>query len=141
MKAPLMRKYLKPTGKWVSDADLRHDAAIRLGCPTLDGQPPTVPVNILTSDLREKQKHIGGQLVVDANLIVDLYSAWIMHELTSGERPDTILHIDYPDSLFAVRIYASRRTMSHKPLIENIKQASVPGPVRFVCFYRVPKSF
>ena len=139
-RAPLVLKLLKPTGKWVSDADLRHDAVIRLGCPTMHGPPHTVSVKFLTGDLREKQKHIGGSLVVNGPLIQDLFGAWLSHKVQFMEAPDTVVHVDHPGSWFVVRVFASRRSMSHEPILDDIRrQAFIPGPVKFLTFWRIPK--
>ena len=139
-KAPAILKTLKPTGKWLTDADLRHDAAITLGCYVQSGGPP-VNVNFLTSDLREKQKQMGGELVVDKELITQLYEGYLNYFVRFGSYNDVIQHIDYPSSLFVVKIHSSKRKMSPKRLIEDISQAYIPGPVKFLTFWRVARSF
>ena len=138
-KAPVVLKTLKPTGKWLADADLRHDAAIVLGCYLQGGGAPR-NVNFLTHDLREKQKQLGGELVVDPVLTTQLYEAYLNHFIRNSKYPESVYHIDYPGSIFAVRIYASRRKMGHERLISDIKQAFLPGPVKFILFFRVAKS-
>jgi hypothetical protein len=139
MKAPLIRKTLRPTGKWLSDADLRHDAAIVLGCYTPHGGPP-VNVNFTTPDLREYQAQIGGGLVVDKQLTYELYLSYLRHIAQFGEKPGEIYHMDYPDSLFIVRVFGSARTMSRNRVIEDVRQANIPGPVKYILFFRVPLS-
>lgn len=137
MKAPTILKTPRPSGPWLTDADLRHDIALKIGCPGYyEGKLQDVEIHFSTEQVREYQKQHGGQMVVDRGLIRQLMDQYLAYVGVNNEVPFWVTHKDYPEKRFRVVINQSVRApmMDHRHKLMHI-----PGPVRFIIFLATPK--
>lgn len=137
-KAPAVLKTHKPTGPWLSDADLRHDWAINIGLPGYhDGKLKLVSIWLSSEQIREFQKRYGGNLVVDQDLIRDLQDLYLLLTEVNRNPPATLTHQKYPEMFFAVNVHQTVRPMKD-PVLGG---RDIPGPVRFLTFLAFNKAF
>ena len=134
---PYIRK-LQPTGPWLTDADMRHDAVVEIECPCFhNGMVKKLDIKFALSSLREFQAQRSAYLVVDKNLIDTLMHQYLLQIEIAGKRPDVVPHLDYPNKHFLVYVNTTFRLM-HDPVIGPLQ---VPAPVQYVAFFAGPGLF
>jgi hypothetical protein len=131
-------KGIQPTGPWLTDADLRHEAVIEIECPCFhDGKLKRLDIRFELKGLREHQRQHGGYMVVNKGLVRDLTDQYLMQIELTGTVPADVSHMDYPDKRFLVYTNSAFRMM-HDHIIGPLK---IPAPVKFIVFFAVPRVF
>jgi hypothetical protein len=134
MKKIHLRKTLRPKGPWLTDADLRHDAAINLACPAYrrgDRRMRKIDIQIPCASLREfQQQHGDHHLVVNPHLIDLLAQKYLLTTEISGSPPQSMELVGYPMVRFRAEINGTRRVAAGRV---------IPGPLNYLTFWAIPK--
>jgi hypothetical protein len=125
------------------DDDLRSDLAIRVGLPVIEqrislDEARFVVVRFATSELREFRGRMGGNLVVNHGLIVDLWKLYCTFVIMKARPPQVIPHPEHPFQHFLPKEVSTHR--HHYVDQENASpELAIPGPYRLMAFFAVAK--